>query len=253
MRRFQRLEPNFRGEKIPQSFGLFILGWAGLLLVLDGWINPIIRPERWHALVCILGYGTLGFVDDTWGEKAIKGLRGHFRAAFQDHKITTGFVKAVGGAILAWMLGWILYPASWPMALLSAAVIALSANAINLLDLRPGRAGAVFLLFALLLLLTTFLSDQWISGLPSLLYVFIPALLVWQRDSAARVMMGDTGSNLLGAILGLSIASIPNVPLIAISLLLLIALHLVAERISLSRLIEKTPLLRALDRLTGVR
>ncbi len=67
-------------------------------------------------------------------------------------------------------------------------------------------------------------------------------------------MMGDTGSNLLGATLGLSLAAPPvNIPVRLTALLLLLALHILAERLSLTKLIEQKPFLQRLDRLTGVR
>ncbi len=146
--RFNRVEANFRGERIPQSFGLAILLWSSVMLMLNAELFAVQRRESLLWLLCVIGFGLLGFVDDTWGTKRIKGLRGHFRAALRERTITTGFVKAVGGAMLALFLGWQLEPESPALALLDAALIALSANAINLLDLRPGRAGGVFLLLA---------------------------------------------------------------------------------------------------------
>lgn len=106
------------------------------------------------------GIGVLGFVDDTWGTKRIKGLRGHLRAVLREHTLTTGFLKATGGATLALFLGWRLSPDIPIVALLNAALIALSANAINLLDLRPGRAGGVFLVLAFPLAGITALSGK---------------------------------------------------------------------------------------------
>lgn len=67
-------------------------------------------------------------------------------------------------------------------------------------------------------------------------------------------MMGDTGSNLLGAALGLGLCA-AWVPVSArlIALLLLVGLHILAERVSLTKLIAANPLLCTLDKLTGVR
>ncbi|HZO89509.1 MAG TPA: hypothetical protein VFB38_14370 [Chthonomonadaceae bacterium] len=253
LRRCGRLEANFRGERIPQSYGLVILLWAGTMLTLAAALFPADRREILTWLIAVVGFGTLGFVDDTWGDRCIKGLRGHFRAALRGRTFTTGFLKAVGGALLALGLGFRCYPVNPALALLAAALIALSANVINLLDLRPGRAGAVFLLGAALLLAYSFRTGAH-AGVPPLLYVALPTLLVYERDARARVMMGDVGSNLLGACLGLALAASPASPWTKlIALLGLVGLHLLAERASLTALIEKNPTLRALDRLTGVR
>ncbi|HLV81136.1 MAG TPA: hypothetical protein VKT32_12680 [Chthonomonadaceae bacterium] len=250
--RWRRLETNFRGERIPQSFGLVILLWAGVMLALTAALAPPVRRNCLLWLSGLIGFGGLGFLDDTFGDRQIKGLRGHFRAALKARRVTTGFLKAVGGALLALRLATLLAPDNFLIALLDAALIALSANAINLLDLRPGRAAAVFLVLAVLLLGLLFAAGAPLaSGLP-LLIVFLPTLLVWERDAQAQAMMGDTGSNLLGAALGLALASTPLAARL-VALLLLLALHVAAERVSLSAVIERHPLLRALDRLTGIR
>lgn len=252
LRRANRVEANFRGEQIPQSFGLAIGAWAGVMMGLNAWLFAVQRGESLFWLTGVTGFGLLGFIDDTWGTKRIKGLRGHFRAAFRERTITTGFVKAVGGGLLALLLGWRLYPVSAALALLAAALIALSANAVNLLDLRPGRAGGVFMLVAFPLCALMLFSGE--AGTPLLLFVLIPTIPVWQRDAKAQVMMGDTGSNLLGATLGIALATSPiTVPFRLLMLSLLIGLHILAERVSLTKLIEQKPLLRKLDRLTGVR
>ncbi len=87
-----------------------------------------------------------------------------------------------------------------------------------------------------------------------LFYAVLSAWQVWRRDSRGQVMMGDTGSNVLGASLGLALAS-PSFSLWVqvVTTLALIALHGVTERVSLTALIESKPALKWLDSLTGVR
>ncbi len=252
LRRTKHVQANFRGDKIPQSFGLVIIIWAGIMLWLSASLFPAARHTLLSWLFAIVGFGTLGFLDDVRGDKQVQGLGGHFRAALRERKITTGFIKAVGGGLLALYLGWRLFPGNLRHALLAAALIALSANAINLLDLRPGRAGAVFLVCALLLLFAAFRSEAHV-GIPPLLYVFLPALIVYERDARARVMLGDAGSNPLGAALGLALVQTTSTVVQILVLLVLIALHVVAERTSLTKLIEANRFLRSLDRLTGSR
>lgn len=257
LRRMKRVEANFRGDMIPQSFGIVIVLWSGSMLALGAVLLPGLRENAMLWLVAILGFGILGLLDDLRGDKKIQGLRGHFQAALRERKITTGFVKAVGGGLLALWLGSRLFPTAsgfpiGPRALFAALLIALSANAVNLLDLRPGRAGAVFLISALLLLFAALLSDTQI-GLPLLLFVFLPALVVYERDARGKVMLGDAGSNPLGAALGLALLQYASTAILITAMLALIVLHLVAERSSLTRIIEANPLLYTLDRLTGVR
>jgi UDP-N-acetylmuramyl pentapeptide phosphotransferase/UDP-N-acetylglucosamine-1-phosphate transferase len=68
-------------------------------------------------------------------------------------------------------------------------------------------------------------------------------------DLRERLMLGDTGANVLGAALGLAavleLSSGPRWVVLAV----LVALNVAAEVVSLSRVIDRTPPLRRLDRL----
>lgn len=249
----KRVEPNYRKQMIPQSYGIVVVLWAGAMLWATAWLYPPFAARVMVWLVALLGFGGLGLLDDLKGDKTIKGLRGHFLAAGKG-KFTTGFVKAVGGVLLALFLSWKLHPDSVPKILLDAALIALCANFLNLLDLRPGRAGAVFLLLSLGVLWLSAQTVGWFRGMPFLMLIVLPVLVVWERDARASVMMGDVGSNVLGACLGLAIVeSGMSATVRAVVVLLLVGVHVLAERRSLTLLIESNALLRALDGLTGVR
>ena len=253
LRRTEHVKPNFRGEKIPQSVGLAIVIYAAALLCACAYLVPAARFSAETWLIAIIGFGGLGLLDDVRGSREASGLRGHFRAAFRQRKITTGFIKAVGGLLVAFLVALRLRPENPALALLAAALIALSANAVNLLDLRPGRAGAVFLLFAVVLIYFAMPKSN-AAGIPLLLFTIIPAFRIYARDAAAKIMLGDAGSNPLGAALALAFLETAPSTLSQITLfLLLIALHVLAERASITALIEKNPALRQLDRLTGIR
>src|SRR5579883_2479550 len=89
LRRAGRVEPNFRNDLIPQSFGAVTLVWSALMLSLAMILFPAHRGRIAIWLACCAGYGLLGLFDDVRGVKQIKGLRGHLRAALRDHVITT--------------------------------------------------------------------------------------------------------------------------------------------------------------------
>lgn len=252
LRRTRMMQPNFRGDRIPNGFGLVIALWAGFMLWWSGRLLPATESPHRLYLLTVLGFGLLGLYDDLQGDRRTRGLRGHFRALLRERRVTTGLIKAVVGSILALWAGYMLHPGFLLPALYAAGLIALGANAINLLDVRPGRAGACFLLCGTLLLSLQLLRTTGPS-VPPLLFVLIPAFVVWERDARATVMMGDTGSNLLGATLGLAAAQTFNLTMQGVLLALLIALHLLTERISLTRIIESNRLLRSMDRLTGLR
>ena len=83
--------------------------------------------------------------------------------------------------------------------------------------------------------------------------VCVPAVVLTSLDRSARVMLGDAGSNVLGALLGLwMVCSSGNISKLFL-LVLLIAVHIYAEKHSISKVIEANRFLRSLDRLLGER
>jgi UDP-N-acetylmuramyl pentapeptide phosphotransferase/UDP-N-acetylglucosamine-1-phosphate transferase len=250
LKRIGMVRPNFQGDAIPVGYGLVILLWSAPALLLAGRVFADRRDDYLVLLALTAGFGLLGFVDDRWGDRSVGGLKGHLRKFVIEGEITTGFVKLAGGALLAFVVPWRLLHHTWTDALLEGALIALCANAFNLLDLRPGRAGALFLFAAI----PTAILAWRVAPAPPLIFVLIPAIVVYERDARARVMLGDTGSNLLGAALGGSIVLLaPSLATKGSLVAALVVLHLIAEKWSLTRIIEKAPVLRTLDRMTGRR
>ena len=256
LKKLSRLEPNYRGDRIPGIFGLYLI--IASCVLLNEWhkSQPQLRNAAEYAAwwIAVLGFGLLGLVDDLIGDKSIKGLRGHISAAVKNHILTSGLFKAIGGMVLAVSLAVIVFHRQNPVIAAPAAiVIALSANAFNLLDLRPGRSSAVFLLVSAVLLLHLSMSHAAFRGEALLCCVVLPAAVTWVIDSRAMAMMGDTGSNVLGASIGLAITLTYSLWVILVTLALLIFLHVVAEKHSITEIISRNQILNRLDRLTGVR
>ena len=167
--------------------------------------------------------------------------------------MTTGAIKAIGGGALSLVAGYLVTtPGPLWAAGLAALLIALSANTLNLLDVRPGRClfgfgvGALTLFFMLL--------GQHSVGSGLLLWAAAAfALILYPLDAYGAAMLGDTGSNAFGAVLGVAGAVFFSRWEQSALVVLLLALQVWCERYSLTRLIDKTPLLRALDRKIGVR
>ena len=61
-------------------------------------------------------------------------------------------------------------------------------------------------------------------------------------------MLGDTGANVLGAVVGLAIVLGTGPGARTVALLAVVALNVAGELVSFSRLIDAVPPLRALDR-----
>ena len=249
------VKPNFRGDSIPASVGLTYLFCASPVFAVLAF-SPTLRREALLYLLVTAAFGLLGLADDRWGSRAVGGFRGHLRSLFA-LRPTTGAVKLVGGGLTALLASALLHA---PLALsfhvllpllADALLIALAANALNLLDLRPGRAqfGFALLIFAPLFLAC--LGRDTRTILP--LILVIAAVREWRADSGAQAMMGDTGSNLLGAGAGLTAALFLPLWGRLLVLFLLTALNIAAERVSLSRVIAGNVWLNSLDRRLGVR
>ena len=142
----------------------------------------------------------------------------------------------------------------------AALLIALSANALNLFDLRPGRALKVWFLAGIPLLFAAAppsvsacagmgTDAAWQYPALALALMLLIAVLYAPLDFAGMMMLGDTGANPLGAVLGLYLTLLLPLPAQVIAVLLLLALHVYAERASLTRLIERVRWLRWLDEL----
>ena len=238
------LAPNYCGRAIPHSMGAIFMP---VFLSAAAWayVTDLLVPTvMWRTLLVVFAFGLLGLVDDIWGDRRSKGFTGHFSRLLREGIITTGLIKAVAGylACLAAVYG---LPVFFPLLFLRAALIALSANLLNMLDLRPGRSLKAFFLLALLLV--TLVPEE--AGMLLLFPFLLAAFVLFPRDLAARGMLGDTGANVLGAVLGLFVVLFGSNLLQLVSVALLAGVHMLTEKVSLSAVIDRQPLLRFLDHL----
>jgi hypothetical protein len=126
--------------------------------------------------------------------------------------------------------------------LVGGAVVAAAANMVNLLDLRPGRALKATLLAAAPLLL----APRTAGGVDAAA-AGGAALGVIRPDLAGTAMLGDTGANAAGALLGTALLHRCGRRGRCATLIGLVALTAASERVSFTRVIEATPGLRELD------
>jgi UDP-GlcNAc:undecaprenyl-phosphate GlcNAc-1-phosphate transferase len=243
---------NYRGRALPCPFGLLIAIAAMLSLIPITLIErlghtSILYPQLLAVAVYALGVALLGTIDDMLGSRGSgaepppRGWRGH-TAALLRGELSTGALKAAGALGLA-LLATELLGLTVGRWLLATGVLVLATNALNLLDLRPGRAYKAFaLLGAGLTIGVRELRPLWTLGLFA-----GPALVAGIYDLRERAMLGDAGASLLGALAGLWIVLSlgPTGQLIALAPLL--ALTVYGELRSLSALILRVPLLRKLD------
>jgi hypothetical protein len=206
-------------------------------------LDPDLR--RWATYV--LGVALLGLLDDALGRGVAadtpRGWRGH-AATVLAGRFSTGAIKAVGALALA------AYAVSGRGResldyIADLALLLLTTNLFNLLDLRPGRVEKAFAL-----LLAGLCLGAWTAVPLDLLGIFIgPVLVAAPFTLRERAMLGDTGANLVGALAGISLLVTLDDPGRLIALALVVALNLYGEFRSISRAIERVPLLRSLDSL----
>lgn len=303
---------NYRGRTITTGLGVVWLLWAAGLFLAAGGAPGVVGltaaaahgsspfggvsiSRLWPSgalpmVALVLAAFAFGLIDDLLGDGTAKGFRGHL-GALRRGRLTTGALKLVGiGAASAFAAsrvlsgtmswrpelhsGWGGAAAWWVDWALATIVIALSANLVNLMDLRPGRAlkvygaGSLAAIAGLQFLSTHaiyssqvvlgFSGTRWIEttggAIGLVLLALGPLLAVWPHDLGERGMLGDAGANAAGALAGyLAVAALPGWWYLALAAALLLALNLASEQVSFSEVIERNGLLSWLDSLGRVR
>ena len=243
---------NFRGQRVAFPAGALLvacslLALAPLALLDDRADLDLLDPELRRWITYVLGIALLGLLDDLLGRGAEdggpRGWRGHARAA-RAGGFSAGAIKAVGALALA------AYAVSGRGRenldyLADLALLLLATNLFNLLDLRPGRAEKAFGL-----LLAGLCLGAWTAYPLELLGVFVGPVAVGAiLTLRERAMLGDTGSNLIGALAGVSMLVTLSDEGRLVALAVVAALNLYGEFRSISEVVERVPPLRALDSL----
>ncbi len=242
---------NLNGRAVPTAIG--VLAVAAVVLVeagrsLFGAFGVGDSPAgavRLSVLLACVGFGLLGLLDDLAGTQADHGFRGHLGALVHG-RVTTGAVKIVGGSALAVVLvsadaG----AASGARVVADALLVALAANLTNLLDRAPGRAIKVGLLAWVPLALVARADSVGVAIAP-VVGAFAGLL---GDDLREHVMLGDTGANVIGAVLGLAVVLECAPTVRTVVLVVLAVLTGASEWVSFSRVIAGVPVLRRLDEL----
>lgn len=241
------LRTNVRGAEVPVAVGIVLpvvlLAAGATLVLLDA--GEIVQVPQGALAVSVLaaaGFGLLGLFDDLAGDRAAQGFRGHL-AALRTGQLTTGAVKLFGGGALAVLVAAPTARERFWVLLADAALIALSANLANLFDRAPGRLAKVSLLAAVPIAVVAGVDPD-LAG-PAVVLGALLALLV--PDLRERLMLGDTGANVLGATLALAVVLTTAPSTRVVVLVVVAALNLLSERVSFSRVIQQVGPLRWFD------
>ncbi|MEM8905071.1 MAG: hypothetical protein AAGF02_15315 [Actinomycetota bacterium] len=255
---------NFRGNPIATAAGIVIIvtvlvveaavTLAGALVdEVDLRLDP---GTRLATVVVVLGVGLFGLLDDLAGDRSTRGFRGHLLALVRGRP-TTGSWKLVGGGAAALVAVAVADAAArddLPALLRGAVLVALAANLGNLFDLAPARTTKVATLAALGLAIAAGWSEvaaPWTDDVAAVVWGPLVVLgagwSLLSAETGERVMLGDTGANVLGAAVGVLVVVTLGATGELIALAVVTLLNLASERVSFSRVIAATPPLRWLD------
>ncbi len=240
---------NYRGHVLPVASGVVVVlavvfvGAASSIAITFGGESDreLAHVEGLVGFVgATVGFGFIGLLDDLVGATSTKGFKGHLGALVRG-KVTTGLVKLVWGVLL----GVLASPGDGWAGVRGGVVIAACANLGNLFDRAPGRTVKVSLAGGVVVATLGAPAVQ----LSAMTVVLGAGLGLLVPDLRERCMLGDTGSNVLGAAVGfgLVVATGPTGEWVALAAM--VALNVVSEYVSFTKVIDATPPLRFLDRL----
>lgn len=256
---------NFHGATVSLRGGVAMAGASVASAAVASALSDQPRAAL-GGVVASLGGGLAGYIDDVDqgahdGGKVAKGLKGHL-GALAHGQVTTGVIKiaGIGASALAAsaLVGSKATSVSGKAAdlALNTVLIAGTANLANLLDLRPGRAlKATVLVAAPLSYFSAAAAKPEASASGASAQRLLAsglnaaAITALVEDLQETTMLGDTGANAAGALLGTSLAANDSWKLRLGAALGVVGLILASEKVSFSKVIAANPALNWLDQL----
>lgn len=269
---------NFHGATVSLRGGVAMAGASVASAAVASALSDQPRAAL-GGVVASLGGGLAGYIDDVDqgahdGDKVAKGLKGHL-GALAHGQVTTGVIKIAGIGASALAASALVGSKATSVGakaadlVLNTVLIAGTANLANLLDLRPGRALKATVLVAAPLSYFSCAGAKapalGASDAPSAKPVSPASAASAQRllasglnaaaitalveDLQETTMLGDTGANAAGALLGTSLAANDSWKLRLGTALGVVSLILASEKVSFSKVIAANPALNWLDQL----
>lgn len=235
---------NYAGRPVATAGG--VVAVAAYLVTVAAWtLLDDSSPWLVSSVIAVCGFAVIGLFDDLVGTELARGWRGHVQA-LRTGQLTSGAVKLLVGAAVALVAVAPLNLAT-PEHVLAAVVVAGSANAANLFDLRPARLAKVAVPIAVVLAIA---AGSLGAVLGPLMFVAAVVALA-PAELREALMLGDTGANPLGAAVGLLAVAAADADRLglAVAAAVVVAVNVAGEFVSFTRVIERVAPLRALDRL----
>lgn len=253
---FQR--SNYRGTPLATSAGLVAVVAVFFAAAIIGVIEAIGLGRIWPGLESLqltsllaAAFGMLGLLDDLAIDEGSSGYRGHIKALMAG-RLSAGSLKMIAGPAIALVVVQRTASGSLIDLFLHGAVVALCANLANLFDRAPGRVTKVSTVAVLALMTATALPylSRGPRLLPALAGVFTMLGASWGLLGAElreKLMLGDAGSNPLGASIGLAVVMTQSRPVVVGVLVFVLGMNLLSERVSFNAVIRSTAPLRFID------
>lgn len=271
---------NFHGATVSLRGGVAMAGASVASAAVASALSDQPRAALGGVVASLAG-GLAGYIDDVDqgahdGGKVAKGLKGHL-GALAHGQVTTGVIKIAGIGASALAASALVGSKATSVGgkvsdlALNTVLIAGTANLANLLDLRPGRALKATVLVATPLSYFSCAAAKTPASGASGAASATPAapasasgasaqrLLASGLNAAAitalvedlqeTTMLGDTGANAAGALLGTSLAANDSRKLRLGTTLGVVGLILASEKVSFSKVIAANPALNWLDQL----
>lgn len=247
---------NYRGAPVVTGVGVLIpvtvvlVAAAGRVVIAAD--DVIASWDRLTAgtVVAVSGFCLLGLFDDVAGVGQSGGFRGHL-AELRHGRVSSGMLKLIGGAATGVLTVSLLQQDNGTVVGLvrDGATVAMAANLGNLFDRAPGRA-------------TKFTSTIFVvlAAVASTSWLLVPAVAVGAGlgllapDLREKAMLGDAGSNVMGAMCGVvALVAFPSTGARWVVLAVLVGFNLLSEAVSFSVVIDAVAPLRWFDRLGSQR
>lgn len=242
---------NYRGKRIPAILGLVAIAPGAIVGLIAGLAIVTAKGRSLDAGAWVSVGGSMlvfaaGLMDDLM-PSGTRGLRAHLRSVASGH-MTTGILKLVviAGSSVVVVAAQPVHLG--PTRLAGVVLLSASANLWNGFDVRPGRALKSFVLVAGVVLAV----GVPIRLAPSVPGVLLGAIVALPADLRERAMLGDGGSNLLGFTAGLGLYLVLPSPWVWVAATVAVTLNVLAETVTLSRLIEAVGPVRWFDQLGRV-
>lgn len=261
---------NYRDHELLTAAGV-VFAAVCLLVGAVGLFLSAVTATRWIAVPTeaarrmapgVLGLVLFGLVDDLVGAGQHGGFRRHL-GELAHGRVTSGMLKILGGGLVG--LWWAAAPRPWigdvagsdtgrrlvaaVQILVDAAGIALWANVGNLFDRAPGRAIKVSTAVTAVVVVAAALCHKAPGPLAGPLLIAGAALVLLVFDLDERIMLGDAGSMVVGVVPALAALWVFGGAARWVVLGVGLALNLISERVSFTRVIDRVAVLRWIDRL----